>query len=75
MDPEENWTEFEITGAGDSGISIQDIEEQLNGALRRLSYGCSRLGPLPDGCTYTLAVELRDRAEVPIGVSLVLNRE
>jgi len=70
VDPKEALTEFEARdGQGDLKISVTDIEEQLRATIRRLSYACSRMGPLPEGCTFTVAVELRDQAEPPIGVS------
>ncbi|KAN0096553.1 DNA-binding protein [Hyaloscypha variabilis] len=68
VDPKETLTEFEAReGQGDLKISVTDIEEQLRATIRRLSYACSRMGPLPEGCTFTVAVELRDQAEPPIG--------
>ncbi|PMD16522.1 DNA-binding protein [Hyaloscypha hepaticicola] len=67
VDPKEALTEFEAReGQGEVRISLTDIEEQLRGTIRRLSYTCSKLGPLPEGCTYTVAVELRDQADPPI---------
>ncbi|EKD12392.1 hypothetical protein MBM_09426 [Drepanopeziza brunnea f. sp. 'multigermtubi' MB_m1] len=59
----ERWTEFE----GEKGVRKQDVEEQLRGTVRRLDYACGKLKPLPEGCTFSVAVELRDEAEVPIG--------
>jgi mitotic spindle assembly checkpoint protein MAD2B len=71
VDPKEIYTEFEAReGQGELRISVTDIEEQLRATIRRLSYTCCRMGPLPEECTYTLAVELREKAEPPIGVSL-----
>ncbi|KAE9371607.1 DNA-binding protein [Stipitochalara longipes BDJ] len=68
VDPKEALTEFEAReGQGDLKISVTDVEEQLRATIRRLSYACSKMGPLPEGCTYTVAVELRDQAEPPIG--------
>jgi len=70
VDPKEALTEFEAReGQGELRISVTDVEEQLRATIRRLSYACSSMGPLPEGCTYTVAVELRDQAEPPIGVS------
>ncbi|KAH8808838.1 DNA-binding protein [Xylogone sp. PMI_703] len=48
-------------------ISLVDIEEQLRATIRKLAVCGSKLGPLPDGCTYTVAVELKDKAPPPIG--------
>ena len=70
VDPKEALTEFEAReGQGELKISVTDVEEQLRATIRRLSFACSSMGPLPEGCTYTVAVELRDKAEPPIGVS------
>lgn len=48
-------------------ISIVDIEEQLRATVRKLAYCGSKLGELPEGCTFTVAVELKDKADPPIG--------
>ncbi|KAL2070287.1 hypothetical protein VTL71DRAFT_13313 [Oculimacula yallundae] len=74
----ERWTEFEArdeaysqdpTEKLQAGVRRADIEEQLRGTIRRLDYACSRLTPLPENCTYSIAVELRDEpgVEPPIG--------
>lgn len=49
------------------GASKVDVDEQLRATVRRLQYGCDTLRPLPEDCTYTVAVELRDEKEPPIG--------
>jgi mitotic spindle assembly checkpoint protein MAD2B len=70
VDSKESLTEFEPRpGTEETGmrISLQDIEEQLRATIRKLSYAGSKLDPLPEGCTYTVAVELRDKVEPPIG--------
>ncbi|TPX14154.1 uncharacterized protein E0L32_000548 [Thyridium curvatum] len=56
----------------DDAVNWADVEEQLRGALRRLSHTGEKMGPLPDGCTFTVAVELRDEAKAPIGVMINL---
>lgn len=48
--------------------SLVDIEEQLRATVRKLAYCGSKLGPLPEGCTFTVVVELKDKADPPIGV-------
>lgn len=65
--PGENLTEFEER-EGELGISLVDVEEQLRAGARKLAYCGSKLSSLPEGCTYTVAVELRDSADPPIGV-------
>jgi mitotic spindle assembly checkpoint protein MAD2B len=65
----EQLTDFE--GRDDAervGVSRSDVEEQLRATIRRLAYTGEKLSPLPEGCTYTIAVELRDKADPPIGV-------
>jgi mitotic spindle assembly checkpoint protein MAD2B len=53
----------------DGKINWTDVEEQFRGVLRRLSHAAEKLDPIPAGCTFTVAVELRDEAAPPIGVS------
>jgi mitotic spindle assembly checkpoint protein MAD2B len=48
-------------------LPMVDLEEQLRATMSRLSNCGSTLEPLPTGCTYTLAIELRDEANRPIG--------
>ena len=69
---EEQLTTFESReeeGVEMRGISVSDIEEQLRATVRKLAYCGEKLGELPDGCTFTVCVELKEEAEVPIGVS------
>ena len=72
----ERLTEFEGTAAeeGDDGEELRvnkiDIEEQLRATIRNLAYCGEKLGTLPEDCTYTIAVELKDDVEPPIGVKL-----
>lgn len=54
-------------------INWTDVEEQFRGVLGRLSYAAESLDPVPEGCTFTVAVELRDEAAAPIGVSIYLS--
>ncbi|KAM0453638.1 hypothetical protein ACHAPV_008972 [Trichoderma viride] len=48
-------------------LNWADIHEALRGALQRLAYAAQAAEKLPPGCTFTLALELRDEAEAPIG--------
>ncbi|KAM0512455.1 hypothetical protein ACHAPE_008778 [Trichoderma viride] len=48
-------------------VNWADIHEALRGALQRLAYAAQAAEKLPPGCTFTLALELRDEAEAPIG--------
>ncbi|KAI0013022.1 DNA-binding protein [Xylariaceae sp. FL0662B] len=55
-------------GSGsDDRVNWTDVDEQLRAAVRRLAYAGEKMAPLPDGCTFTVAVELRDEGEAPIG--------
>lgn len=51
-------------------LNFVDIEEQLRATICKLDFEGSKKSPLPEGCTYTIAVELRDdpAAMPPIGV-------
>lgn len=49
-------------------INWTDVNEGLRGALQRLAYAGEKSPALPENCTFTLAVELRDESEAPIGV-------
>ena len=67
-------TEFEEAGEEDGWEgkgrgSVVDLEEQLRGTMQKLAYCGSTLGPLPDGCSYTVALELKETKPPPIGVS------
>ncbi|KAJ9667482.1 hypothetical protein H2201_002351 [Coniosporium apollinis] len=54
-------------GTGTGGLNIVDMEEQFRAAMARLSVCGEKLKPLPEGCSFTLAVELGDGAEAPLG--------
>ncbi|TKX19742.1 HORMA domain-containing protein 2 [Elsinoe australis] len=48
-------------------LPMVDLEEQFRGTMSRLS-GCgSRLNPVPEGCTFTIAVELKGESDPPVG--------
>lgn len=68
---EEEDEEAARAGRRDRGgkINWTDVEEQFRGVLRRLSHAAEKLEPVPEGCTFTVAVELRNEAAAPIGVS------
>lgn len=48
-------------------VNWADVDEQLRGAVRRLAYTGESMEALPEGCTFTVAVELREEAAAPIG--------
>lgn len=69
VEAREQLTDFEPRdGTNGPGVSRSDVEEQLRGTIRKLAYTAEKLSPLPDDCTFTVAVELRNKAEPPIGV-------
>lgn len=53
-------------GGGTDAENV-NLEEQFRAALAKLTACGSVLGPLPPGCTFTVAVELKEEAEAPIG--------
>jgi mitotic spindle assembly checkpoint protein MAD2B len=76
VDPKEGLTDFEARKDKEGqdllvGVSRVDIEEQLRATIRKLVYRAEGLSPLPEGCTFSLAVELRDEVDPPIGVSFL----
>lgn len=50
-------------------VNLADVHEALRGALARISYTAESKEPVPEGCTFTVAVELKDEASAPVGVS------
>jgi len=48
-------------------INWYDVDEQLRGALTRMAQTAEKMDPLPEGCTFTIAVELREEGHAPIG--------
>jgi mitotic spindle assembly checkpoint protein MAD2B len=49
---------------------LADATEALRGALKRIIQAAERLDPVPEGCTFTVAIELQEDAPVPVDVSL-----
>lgn len=49
--------------------NVVDIDEDLRAAMLKLARVCkAELEPLPEDCSYTVAVELKEMAEMPPGV-------
>ena len=44
-----------------------DLEEQFRAVMARLTICDTMLKPIPEGCTFTVAIELKDQADPPIG--------
>jgi mitotic spindle assembly checkpoint protein MAD2B len=51
---------------GERALKPGNLAEQFRGALTELAFLPRRLTPLPAGCTFNLAVELRDNAGPPL---------
>ncbi|SPJ71568.1 probable protein MUS-26, involved in DNA repair [Fusarium torulosum] len=51
----------------EDGVNWTDVNEAFRGALRRVAHAAEMMPALPEGSTFTLAVELRDEASAPIG--------
>ncbi|KAI2618749.1 DNA-binding protein [Hypoxylon sp. NC1633] len=54
-------------GSVENKINWANIDEQLRATIRKLVFASEKMGPLPGGCTFTVAMELRDEGEAPIG--------
>lgn len=52
---------------GSLEYELADLTEQFRAVLSTLSMVSQRLSPIISGCTFTLAVELRDKADPPVG--------
>ncbi|KAK3986549.1 DNA-binding protein [Cladorrhinum sp. PSN332] len=48
-------------------INYVDVDEQFRGCLRRMAHAMEAMAPLPEGCGFTVAVELKKDGEAPIG--------
>lgn len=66
---DENLTHANAGVESDQAVAVNwvDVDEQLRGAVRRMAYAGEKMDALPEGCTFTVAVELRDEAAAPIG--------
>ena len=53
-------------GGGDAAVNMADVNEVLRGALARLASRAEGMADVQKDCTFTVAVELRDEAEVPV---------
>ncbi|KAF7536747.1 hypothetical protein G7054_g4285 [Neopestalotiopsis clavispora] len=48
-------------------VNWTDVDEAFRGAVRRMALAGEKMAELPEGCSFTVAVELRDEGEAPIG--------
>lgn len=57
---------------GETAVNWSDVDEGLRAALWKMALVSEKMAPLPDGCSFTIALELREASEAPIGVSTCL---
>ncbi|PHH51298.1 DNA polymerase zeta processivity subunit [Ceratocystis fimbriata CBS 114723] len=55
-----------IPGAASAQVNWVDVDEQLRGAIQRISHAAEKIQPLGEGATFTIAVEMRDDASAPL---------
>lgn len=55
-----------LEAADGSVLPIVDLEEQLRATMSKLSNCSSTLTPLPKGCTFTIAIELKGKDNAPL---------
>ncbi|ETS83201.1 hypothetical protein PFICI_05077 [Pestalotiopsis fici W106-1] len=48
-------------------VNWTDVDEAFRAAVRRMALAGEKMSALPEGCSFTVAVELRDESEAPIG--------
>jgi mitotic spindle assembly checkpoint protein MAD2B len=61
------YTEFAQDGISETDqLNVINIEEQFRAVMARLAYSHRDLEPLPEDCSFNIAIELRDDAEPPI---------
>lgn len=56
-------------GGGPSRLTdrmITNLEEQLRGVMSKLAVCSSRLKPVPEGCTFTVSIELKENQDPPV---------
>jgi len=54
-------------GESVSVLPVVDLEEQMRATMARLSDCGTVIKPVPDDCTFTVVVELKDESEPPVG--------
>ena len=55
--------------SGSTRVAVVDLEEQFRAIFARLASSCSHLAPLPENCSFTVCIELKDDVGVdpPVG--------
>ncbi|OTB06263.1 hypothetical protein M426DRAFT_319004 [Hypoxylon sp. CI-4A] len=68
MDEDEDLAEGVANAeSNEAKVNWANVDEQFRATIRKLSYAGEKMAPLPEGCTFTVAVELREEGEAPIG--------
>ncbi|KAI9670456.1 MAG: hypothetical protein M1829_004779 [Trizodia sp. TS-e1964] len=49
--------------------TIEDLEEELRASMLKISLCSAQLAEIPDDCSFTICIELKDEAGAPLGVS------
>ncbi|CZR65301.1 related to MUS-26 protein MUS-26, involved in DNA repair [Phialocephala subalpina] len=62
---EDALTELNVLGV--DKVSLVDVEEQLRATIQKLKYCGERMAALPENSTFTVMVELKDKADPPTG--------
>jgi len=47
--------------------SFEEVEAEFRGAITRLSMSPAKLGALPKDCTFTVSIDLKAGADIPLG--------
>ncbi|KAK4224336.1 DNA-binding protein [Podospora fimiseda] len=63
-------TDFRQEKARDNyldSFNYSDINEQYRACLKRMAHAMEKMDPLPEGCGFTIAIELKEEGKAPIG--------
>jgi len=64
---EDHYTPMERDATDQAKPPSVDLEEQFRAAMSRLTNCNTVLAPVPSGCSFNVAIELKDEADPPIG--------
>jgi mitotic spindle assembly checkpoint protein MAD2B len=63
----EDWhVPFDSVVNADKNIPLVNIEEQFRAVVSKLAFCRRSLAPMPDDCTFSVAIELKDMANAPL---------
>ncbi|KAI1468841.1 DNA-binding protein [Daldinia caldariorum] len=66
IEEEDELAEGAEGAAAEGKVNWANVDEQLRATVRKLAFAAEKMSSLPEGCTFTVAVELRDEGEAPI---------